>query len=107
MITPFGVNLYSQEFWHGEGGIIGTREGLWALRVLIDAAMERGHVGMQVFAGDGEGYELCVACVDEATMCRLPTGYTWEPARDSKWVHWLSDGKWEIGEDSDDENSEV
>lgn len=101
MDVPFGVNLYAQDSWHEDGGIIGTREGLLALQAAIERALKGGNYAEVVFAGDGEGYTLNVACVDAATMERLPNPYMWEAARDRRYIRWLGGGNWQIGEDAE------
>lgn len=54
------LHVYGQYREHSGATIIGTREGLAALRDAVDAALTSGTGNAAVFATDGEGYGLIV-----------------------------------------------
>jgi hypothetical protein len=58
------IHIYGQQFFHDDAFIIGTREGLTALRDAINEALEKGRAVTEVFVNDGEGYDICIALND-------------------------------------------
>lgn len=71
------IHLYGQHSEHDEAFIIGTRDALIALRKAIDAALEAQEATAEVYANDGEGYDLIVKCVSEDAMEFEPTPYAY------------------------------
>jgi hypothetical protein len=71
--TAAFVNLYPQECHHGEASIVGNLYGLLALRDTIDSALKKSKKSrwqiksekLEIFASDGEGYELTIKLTDE------------------------------------------
>jgi hypothetical protein len=77
------LNIYGQESWHTDARIVGDREGLEALKQVIQDALDTAGKGdgsattpdepEPLFASDGEGYQLTVEChngqwgIDKAT----------------------------------------
>jgi hypothetical protein len=71
-----GLHIYSAASEHDEVIIIGTHDGLRALRDALTAAIERnGPKKACVFASDGEGYWVCIAPVDPATFDSMAEHY--------------------------------
>jgi hypothetical protein len=64
------LHLYGQEAWHDEAFVIGNREGLLALRALIDEALTTGRAKSketseeQIWVSDGEGYTINIIFED-------------------------------------------
>ncbi len=69
------IHLYGQHSEHDEAFIVGTRGALITLRKVIDAALESNQETVDVFASDGEGYDLIVKCVSEEEMDLKPLPY--------------------------------
>lgn len=69
------LNLHSQEAWHDEGRIAGSRAGLLALRKAIGRALAEGKAVVLVYASDGEGYTLTVELAEPTDE---PTYLSWE-----------------------------
>lgn len=83
MVDRF-LHIYGQESWHEEAIVAGNREALIALAdALRRAADDDGSPrSVEVFAGDGEGYEVFVVRVDEPRLGHLRTPYTADYAQD-------------------------
>ena len=71
--TPY-LHIYGQELWHDPATILGTLQGLVALREAITLALSRpdGIVEASVFASDGEEYAISVRCVTTLKEYALP-----------------------------------
>lgn len=71
------LHLYAQCTNHDDAHIVGTRTGLMLLRDAIDRALAHGSSGEArgVFASDGEGYDVRVACAQEHAMDMLRRPY--------------------------------
>jgi hypothetical protein len=68
------LHLYAQHSNHGEARIAGTKDELLALQETITQALQLGDSVLTTFCVDGEGYELHVHCVADASV--LPVPYT-------------------------------
>lgn len=66
------LHVYGQYSYHDEAVIRGTRTALLQLREAIDDALENGISGTELFATDGEGYELRVVCVSTIAAVGKP-----------------------------------
>lgn len=62
------LHVYGQHCEHDEAFIIGTRDALLALRAAIDASLTQDHAAADVYAADGEGYDLIVKCLPEDAL---------------------------------------
>ena len=72
-----GLHIYPSACEHDEVTIIGTPDGLRALRDALTAAIERnGPKKAIVFANDGEGYWVCIAPVDPGTFDDMAEHYS-------------------------------
>lgn len=77
------LNIYPQPAWHDPAFIIGTVDGIEALRDACQQALNSGESGAaEVMLGDGECYTLLVAIQPSEAMPLLPTAYTEEMASD-------------------------
>lgn len=52
------LHVYGQFSWHSEAAIVGTKNGLTALRDAVSRAIETGQGQAEVIATDGEGYTI-------------------------------------------------
>ncbi|PCK23402.1 hypothetical protein CEY02_01465 [Bacillus pumilus] len=76
-------NIYAQQSYHMEALILGNKKGLLELRNAIDEALETGSFVVNLFPSDFEGYEVCIAVVDdEKRFEKLTTPYVEEYAQD-------------------------
>ncbi|USD83113.1 hypothetical protein M5E02_01390 [Bacillus safensis] len=76
-------NIYAQETHHMEALILGNRKGLLELRNAIDKALETGSSVAHLYPSDFEGYETCIALVDdEKQFKKLITPYVEEYTQD-------------------------
>lgn len=85
------LNLYPQFTYHDGAEIVGTREGLTLLRDALNEVLQSFDlVGSgaercaDVYASDGEGYQLSVICMDDDDDPRFPEpqyGFQEEPTR--------------------------
>lgn len=66
------LNLYPQSSHHMDAKIIGTRGGFKSLAKAMFDAAEVGSAEIYLFAGDGEGYDLTVQCVNDASAMPDP-----------------------------------
>lgn len=66
------LHVYGQYSYHDEAVIRGTRTALLHLREAIDAALEKGKGSTELFATDGEGYELLVICASTIATVGQP-----------------------------------
>ena len=86
-----GLHVHGQAVWHDAAYIVGTRAGIQKLRDALDAALaaEDGTaMAEEVFANDGEGYQVNVHVLPYAEFSPLACPYTDEIARypvDSFW----------------------
>lgn len=73
---PPMLHVYAQFCNHDDAHILGTRTGLMLLRQAIDRVLAQGGVSdaANLFAADGEGYDVRVACVSEEDLeaAKLP-----------------------------------
>lgn len=77
-----GVHVYPQLMWHCTASIIGTREGIEAVRDAINEALAKNdRASAEVMASDGEGYDLIIEVIDEALFDTLYPPYVDEVAR--------------------------
>jgi hypothetical protein len=56
------LHLYAQATNHFPAHVLGSREGLMALRCAIDQALAHGCGLADAFTGDGEGFDVEVTC---------------------------------------------
>jgi hypothetical protein len=52
------LHLYAQGYEHSSASIMGTQQGLEALRDALDEAIRKGKAKAEVFVRDGEGYHV-------------------------------------------------
>jgi hypothetical protein len=68
------LHIYGQQYWHCDATIVGTREALETLRDTITKALEGKPAATgNVWASDGEGYQVTVAQRDD--LSDLPDQY--------------------------------
>lgn len=79
------LHLYGQYQWHSPSRIVGTRDGLLALKEAVARCLEdRRPFEMQAFASDGEGYQITVEEVPSVTaLARRKLPYTAQFAKDT------------------------
>lgn len=93
-IKPEFLHLYPGAFWHSDGAIVGTREGLAELRDALDSALRSGNAVAGAVVKDGEGYCIYVHRVSDEDMEKMALPYTDEMAAESEdsdalWPHQL------------------
>ena len=88
------VHIYPQDCWHDQAYIAGTKGGLRSLRDAIDRALETGFDKCTTFVSDGEGYDIVILPVDEATADKLGLPYTGEMASEKQ--RDIKEWPWEI-----------
>ncbi len=66
------AHLFPPSSEHGEGYILANRPGLRRLLETIQLALANGVSQTVVYAGDGEGYDLYVALVEEGLSSDSP-----------------------------------
>src|SRR3546814_5267890 len=79
------LHLYGQHLWHDEAYIAGDRAGIEMLRDALNEALGAADgvsMAADVFAGDGEGYNVSVHVLPDAEFQRLAMPYTDEIARE-------------------------
>ncbi len=69
---PPVLHLWSPEYFHSEGYVVGNYEGLIRLRNVIDNAITNGFSMDSVYIGDGEGYNLYVFRFDNIMHAAVP-----------------------------------
>lgn len=74
------LHIRPQLTYHAEATIVGTSDGLEALRDAVNAALAEGAGKATVFASDGEGYNLAVQRTSTIAGLGAPT-YLDEEAR--------------------------
>ena len=74
------LHIRGQFTYHSEATIVGTKPGLIAIRAAIDQAINTGTGVVQVFATDGEGYDVEVRRSSTVAGLGKPT-YADEEAR--------------------------
>lgn len=79
------LHIYAQGAWHDSAYIVGTREGLHALRDAVNDAleMEGQSRSATVFTSDGEGFHVHVIRETEDGMLRYVLPYTDAMAKDA------------------------
>ncbi|WP_083995503.1 hypothetical protein [Caryophanon latum] len=60
------LHIYGQRSWHQEAFIVGNRAALKQLQLAIGEALENGEMRETFFPSDEEGYDVYIACVDDA-----------------------------------------
>jgi hypothetical protein len=81
----YGVlHVFPQYSNHDEAYIAGTPGELRVLRDAINEALLHGEAEMGTFASDGEGYEIHIVAVDDATSQLLATAYTADYCEESR-----------------------
>lgn len=84
------LHIIAQSWNHQPAAIVGTREGLEALRDAITRALDTGaSQSAQSMACDGEGYSAVVVPVTPAQMDEVPLGYTDPDFGKPDWPRWL------------------
>jgi hypothetical protein len=83
------LNIYSQECWHDNAYIVGTRDSIKELIKVLACAFrntsEDGTAQADFFCSDGEGYTVHVVIASKETMdTKAPVPYTEEYARESR-----------------------
>ena len=75
------LHIFNQYTWHDDAYIVGNREGLVALRDAINNYLETKQEEIEVLAGDGEGYDICITEVEDKLIeTRLALPYSDEIA---------------------------
>lgn len=75
------IHIYSQQAHHDDAYIVCTKEGLRALRVMLDVADVKGAATSPMMCTDGEGYDLHII-VTEREDIALP--YTEDYAKEDR-----------------------
>lgn len=95
-IKPEWLHLYPGAFWHDDGAIVGTREGLAELRDALEIALRDGNAVARAVVNDGEWYwyYIYVHQVSDEDMQKMALPYTDEMAAESEdsgalWPHHL------------------
>ena len=85
------LHILPQQFWHEPAFVVGDCEGLLILKNAIERALADGEAFSDcVFATDGEGYNIAIACREN--MDDVPLGYVGEYAEDKReYPDWLID----------------
>lgn len=80
------LHLFAQSQWHDEAYVAGDRKSLEDLRAAIDKALAAhdGRAKATSFTNDGEGFDVHILLLDEATLDRLALPYTDEIASEKK-----------------------
>lgn len=58
------LHIHAQKAHHDDAFIVGSREGLLAMRKAIDLALDNRMAAAEVSVGDGEGYHVLVMLID-------------------------------------------
>ena len=66
------AHLFPPEWEHGDSYILANRSGLMRLLEVIQSTLAGGVSRTVVYAGDGEGYDLYVALVEEGLSSDSP-----------------------------------
>jgi len=86
------LHLYAQDMQHDPAAIVGTREGLEALRDAITRALDTGQpASAPAMTDDGEHYGAVVVPVTPAQMDGLPLPYTDTCIATAAMPRWLLD----------------
>ncbi len=72
------LHIHSQQQWHDDAWIIGSRVALQALRDAIDVALQEGRSLCESFVNDGEGFSTFIICEESLDDAAVP--YTGEVA---------------------------
>lgn len=71
------LHLYAQAYQHQEAWMVGTRDGLTALRDALNVALASNEpTPLTTSTNDGEGYKVVIWPVSEAKMQDFKTPYT-------------------------------
>lgn len=58
------LHIHAQKAHHDDAFIVGSREGLLAMREAIDLALDDCTAAAEVSVGDGEGYHVLIMLID-------------------------------------------
>lgn len=72
-MTPT-IHIYSQQAHHDDAYIVCTKEGLRALRVMLDVADVKGAATFPAMCNDGEGYDLHIIVTEREDIALPYTG---------------------------------
>lgn len=78
------IHVYSPGSWHDDAYIVGTSKGLKSLLAAVRTATEEGESCVQLFTGDGEGFNLRIVQVDDEEMVFMRVPYTEELAKENR-----------------------
>lgn len=67
MLSDKNLHVFGQWCGHDAVYVVGNLDALLALRKAVDEALNSGVGATEVFAADGEGFEVYVARVDSST----------------------------------------
>lgn len=70
------LHIYAQQYQHQEAWVVGTKDGLTALRDALTVALAAdAPISIPAFTNDGEGYKVIVWPMAEAKVQDLRTPY--------------------------------
>lgn len=78
------LHIYNQYVWHDPAYIVGTREALELLLKAVQSALNNGKDKFDVYAGDGEDYDVHIIVVSDKEMATLRTPYSAEYAQETR-----------------------
>lgn len=78
------LHIHSQEAHHDDAFVVGTREGLLALREAVDLALAARTGAAEVSAADGEGYFVLAMLIDAGAEDRASVPYTADHAMENR-----------------------
>jgi len=81
------LNIYGQESEHLDAKIVGNKEGLIELQNAIYDAMKHGKATTEMYASDGEGYELTIEERDDKWGCYAPKDSYWNKPESEPFYH--------------------
>ena len=84
------IQIYGQNAWHDRAIIISDRDGLLALKGVIERLLETDKQSDYVncYVSDGEGYHLFISKIDNPEeWSKIEHPYTYEPAKSKDKLH--------------------